>query len=93
MYEVNEELRQKLYVEITELNKRKDHDYDFAFDKSYDEFGLISPVIRLQDKLNRVKSFVREGTLQVTDESAEDSLIDLANYTLKTIIAMRRNRQ
>ena len=86
-------LRESLYKEITELNTRKDRDYDRAFDKSFDEFGLVSAAIRLQDKLNRIKSFAKTGSLLVTDESAEDSLIDLANYALKTIIAIRRKRE
>ena len=86
-------LRESLYSEITELNTRKDRDYDRAFDKSLDEFGLVSAAIRLQDKLNRIKSFAKTGSLLVTDESAEDSLIDLANYALKTIIAIRRKKE
>lgn len=43
------------------------------------EIGFLT---RMTDKLCRIVSFVKKGTLQVKDESVEDTLIDLANYCL-----------
>lgn len=43
------------------------------------EIGFIT---RMSDKLSRIGSFVTKGTLQVKDESVEDTLLDLANYCL-----------
>lgn len=37
---------------------------------------------RMLDKFSRINSFVKQGTLQVKDESIEDTLLDLANYSL-----------
>lgn len=37
---------------------------------------------RMCDKFMRVANFVKQGVLQVKDESVEDTLIDLANYAL-----------
>lgn len=36
---------------------------------------------RMLDKVSRLSSFIESGTLHVKDESVEDTLIDLANYS------------
>ena len=37
---------------------------------------------RMMDKISRVNSFVKQGTLNVADEKIEDTLMDLANYAI-----------
>lgn len=37
---------------------------------------------RMLDKVSRITSYVQKGELQVKDESVEDTLLDLANYSL-----------
>lgn len=45
--------------------------------------------IRLMDKLNRFKKLSRNPeTAQVKDESIRDTLIDLANYAMMTVLEM-----
>lgn len=45
--------------------------------------------IRLSDKLNRFKSLSRqENEQRVTDESIKDTLLDLANYAIMTVLEM-----
>jgi hypothetical protein len=39
-------------------------------------------MIRLQDKLQRIRSFMRSGTLSVANESAEDAVNDIIGYCL-----------
>lgn len=63
----------------------KNHDYGDSFGKSYKEYGLTMACIRLEDKLNRLKSLTKTDAL-VKDESIEDTLHDLANYAIMTII-------
>lgn len=41
------------------------------------EQGLL---IRVMDKLMRVKSFIRNGTLALKNEAVEDSILDVINY-------------
>ena len=41
------------------------------------ELGLL---IRVMDKLMRMKSFIVNGTLAVQSESVEDAIIDVINY-------------
>lgn len=39
-------------------------------------------LVRMGDKLSRIRSFIDKGVLQVKDESVEDTLLDLANYCI-----------
>ena len=47
---------------------------------------MTMPCIRLEDKLQRVKNLVRNGGAAVNDESIDDTLLDLANYAIMTLI-------
>lgn len=44
--------------------------------------------IRLGDKFNRFKTLSRNGDQKVNDESIRDTLIDLANYAIMTVLEM-----
>lgn len=69
----------------------KNQDYGNSFEKTLDKFGLIASVIRLNDKMNRIESLSRTEA-KVVDESIEDTLLDLANYAIMTVIWLRKNR-
>ena len=74
----------QMYVTFVEKN----HDYGNSFSDLFDEFGLTSSAIRLTDKLNRFKTLIDKEGL-VKDESIEDTLLDLANYAIMTIVEMK----
>ena len=76
----------KICDEMNKLYEQKNKDYGDSFSKSFEEYGLTMPCIRLEDKLNRLKSFNKNGNLQVKDESIIDTLKDLANYAIMTVI-------
>ena len=44
----------------------------------------------MTDKLTRIASFVRKGFNEVKDETIEDTLPDLANYSLLCLIEFRK---
>ena len=44
--------------------------------------------IRLGDKFSRFKTLSRGGEQKVNDESIRDTLIDLANYAIMTVVEM-----
>lgn len=48
---------------------------------------------RMLDKFCRITSFAQQGTLQVKDESVEDTLLDLANYSILLAGYIRAKRQ
>lgn len=69
----------------------KNHDYGNSFELSLDEFGLIASVVRLNDKMNRIKSLIKKEA-KVKDESTKDTLLDMANYAILTIMWMNKNQ-
>lgn len=47
----------------------------------------------MSDKLNRFKTLSRNaGDAQVKDESMRDTLLDLANYAIMTVMEMDREK-
>lgn len=76
--------------EMSDLYERKNADYGDSFGKSFKEYGEAMPCIRLEDKLNRLKSLtIRKQSAQVNTESVEDTLMDIANYAVMSIIELR----
>lgn len=82
------EKHKKICDNLNDLYKAKNQDYGDSFSKSYKEYGLTMSLIRLEDKLNRLKSLNKNGNAQVKDESIQDTLMDLANYSIMTLIEL-----
>ena len=79
--------------EITELYAKKNHDYGNSFDESCDKIGTGYPLGRLLDKMNRLIACMgKEDEMQV-NESIEDTLTDLACYSVMTLGYLKRKRQ
>lgn len=74
--------------EINDLYARKNHDYGDSFHETFVEEGYAMSRIRLSDKLNRFKTLSRGVQSEVQDESIRDTLIDLANYAIMTVLEM-----
>ena len=74
--------------EISALYSRTNHDYGYSFNQTLTEDGLAMARIRLGDKLARFKSLTKSGVQEVKDESIRDTLIDLANYAIMTVLEM-----
>ena len=72
---------------LNALYDRKNTDYGDSFSKSFKEYGLTMACIRLEDKLNRLKALTKNEA-QVKDESVTDTLMDLANYAIMTIMEL-----
>lgn len=68
----------------------KNHDYGNSFDNSLDKFGLIASIVRMGDKMNRLETLVAKKA-QVKDESIKDTLLDLANYSIMTVMWLNKN--
>ena len=71
---------------------RKNHDYGNSFDKSLDQFGIVASVVRMGDKMNRIESLSTKDA-QVHDESIRDTLLDLANYAIMTVMWMDNQKK
>lgn len=70
---------------------RKNHDYGNSFGMSCDRHGIVAAVVRLGDKMNRIESLTSGGA-EVKDESIKDTLLDLANYAIMTIMWLNKRQ-
>ncbi len=78
--------------ELTALYERKNHDYGDSFGKNFAEYGNVYPIIHMSEKLDRLKTLVKGHDQKVMNESIEDTLLDLANYAIMTIVEWRERR-
>lgn len=84
--------------EMTRLFEIKNKNYGNSFSKQFEEYGLTSVCIRLEDKLNRLKSLNKQlqdsqngiTDVNIDDESIKDTLIDLANYSVLAIMELNK---
>lgn len=77
---------------MIKITKAKNADYTGDSIDPFHNFSRVEAVgiasteqgflTRMFDKFARITSFVQKGVLQVTDESVEDTLLDLANYCI-----------
>lgn len=77
-------------TDLSSIYSAKNSDYGNSARNTYDEFGFITYIIRLKDKLNRLVSLNKKGEPSV-DESIEDTLMDMANYCIMAVMDIRRN--
>ena len=73
---------------LNQIYKAKNHDYGDSFGDTYKKLGIISAVTRLNDKMNRIMSLAVSHDAQVKDEKIEDTLLDMANYAIMTLIEL-----
>jgi hypothetical protein len=85
------------FAEITksmlELYTRKNSDYGDSFEKTHTEYGITAFLVRAQDKINRLRSIDKKrGDIKVKDESIEDTIQDLATYSIMTLIELQNDK-
>jgi hypothetical protein len=86
-----------LLAELAELHDRKQMDYGqthdpFANVRATEEWGMpawVGAMMRLNDKVRRLQKFAQVGSL--ANESAEDSMRDIAVYALIALILYRES--
>lgn len=71
--------------------KAKNHDYGNSFSELFSECGMTYAYGHLSEKLKRVKSLMSDEA-KVKDESMRDSLLDLANYAILTIMELDKKK-
>jgi hypothetical protein len=89
----NIEMHAGVCDELSKIYEAKNKDYGDSFTKSFDKFGMVMPLIRLEDKLNRLESLVINGEARVHGESMIDTLMDLANYAIMTIMVLDKEEK
>lgn len=76
------ELHQSLCLNALELMKLKNQDYGGDTDpfRNFHTFGELGILVRLSDKMARLRTYCERGDLKVKDESVEDTILDAINY-------------
>lgn len=75
---------------LEDLYNKKNHDYGNSFDKQLDDDGLLVAKIRLSDKINRFSKLINCES-QVKDEKLTDTMVDLACYSIMTLMWMQKH--
>ena len=79
--------------DLKDIYERKNHDYGNSFHILYEKFGLESSLIRLWDKLTRFETLIKNKDVKVVNESIEDTLKDLANYCIMTLVEIENRKE
>lgn len=78
--------------EISELYEKKNNAYGNSFSDTYNKLGLISAVTRISDKYNRLCNLATNPDIDNLGESIEDTLKDLAAYSIMTLMEIRGDK-
>lgn len=86
----NIERHKALCDELNEIYIRKNADYGNSFGDMFQELGILTAITRIGDKYNRIKTLAKKSEQEraVKDESIRDTLIDMANYCIMTVVEM-----
>lgn len=83
------------FKEITdkmfETFKEKNHDYGSSFSNLFKECGMTYAYGHMAEKLERVKSLMKDEA-KVKGEGMKDSLLDLANYAILTVMEIEKQK-
>ena len=77
-----------LCINIHNTFKQKNTAYGNSFEESVLKYGLISALTRMSDKWNRIENLILHPSTDTGDEPLKDSLLDLANYCLMTVMVL-----
>lgn len=89
-YTTKETMFKSIVEGMYKTYEKKNKDYGNSFDILCDKFGLIAAAIPLNNKVGRINSLIKNNNSYV-NESIEDSLLDLANYAIMTLIYLKNN--
>ena len=78
------------YKHLVSVYEAKNSYYGNSFEECCNKFGLVSAVVRMNDKINRINSLYDKKDMKV-NESLVDTLLDLANYAVMTAVWMNNN--
>ena len=80
------EILDKILNRIRNIILVKNEHYGSSFHQTIEEYGTITLLIRLTDKLNRLKTAYRHH------ESLEDTLLDIAGYAILGLIEIENTK-
>ncbi|MFS0855221.1 nucleotide modification associated domain-containing protein [Paenibacillus taichungensis] len=78
--------------DVEALLKKKNHDYGNSFSIQFEKYGVMSAMIRMDDKMRRLENLLNGSQAQV-DESIEDTLLDLVGYGTLALVELRKQKE
>lgn len=95
--DIKDEMKNLKYIndciDIALLLEKKDSVYGDSVKKTYNEWGILSFIIRMEDKINRIKQIVKNPQIDTNDEKLEDSIKDLAGYCILASSQLREKEK
>lgn len=83
------------YIEVFDecytIYKGKNKDYGNLGSEMFKEYGLTSTVIRLTEKVKRLKTLAK-AKAEIKDGSIEDTLKDIVNYSVMILMELQKER-
>ena len=76
--------------ELSNTFRKKRADYGPTTTETFEKFGPVSMLIRMHDKLGRLDNLLGNNQTAKVYESIEDTLMDLANYCVITLLELRK---
>jgi len=93
----------ELLTKMAEIHSSKNKDYatghhkdplaNFKLSKQMGIPAWKGALVRITDKISRLWSFAKKEDYAIKSESFEDTLIDLANYSLLCLILYKESKQ
>ena len=83
----------RIAEEVCNLYEKKNAAYGNSFGETYQKLGIISAVTRISDKYNRLCNLAKNPDVDNLGESIEDTLKDMAAYSIMTLMEMKRENQ
>ena len=82
----------ELCDQLNKTYEEKNRNYGDSFGISVKKYGYISALTRMSDKWNRLETLILNKSDGTKDESLSDTLIDLANYCLMTVMELEEEK-
>ena len=78
--------------DLHDLYEKKNADYGNSFADIYAEVGMPYAYGHMAEKLRRIRSLMNQPAA-VKGESMRDSLVDLANYAILTVVELDAQKE
>lgn len=85
----------RIQVELCDTFKSKNADYGNSFSQLYQEFGdngIITAAVQISHKYHRFMNLIKGAPAKV-NESLRDTLLDLANYCILTVMELDKAKE
>ena len=92
---IDEEIKvfNELTTHMNAVFEKKRNDYGQTTTETFIKFGPVSMLTRMHDKIGRLDNLLVHNKANYVGEAVEDTLLDLANYALITIIELEKQKE